>query len=304
MGSIRTFLAAAVLVFAADAAFAFGMLGSQGAWHEKITREALQGVLEEKTLASFAGASKAAGAVGAPDLNAPMNDAQHCDNGDHFPAADYPQKAAEAQAKLRSCRAFMFERIESAVSRVAGLVTPDGKVVESEYPTYVSCVYVPDKSGRAKCDVLARLGQAVHAAQDFYSHSNWVDEPAPGENSPDNPAGLGKQGNAPFLESDAAATPPGLISGCFDKTSVVSEARGCNYGDGKKRVKHAVLNKDGPTKPRGAINGNFERARAAAAAETKRKWAYFEDRVRKTYPGKRGEVMICAMRKDDAAKCN
>jgi hypothetical protein len=144
----------------------------------------------------------------------------------------------------------------------------------------------------------------MHAAQDFYSHTNWVDEPAPGEKSPENPDGLRNRGSALFLESATADAPAGLISGCFDKTSVVSEARGCNYGDGKKRVKHGVLNKDGPTKPRGALNGNFDRARAAAVAETKRKWAYFEDRVRKAYPGQRGEVMICAMRKDDASKCD
>lgn len=69
-------------------------------------------------------------------------------------------------------------------------------------------------------------------------------------------------------------------------------------------MKHAVLNKDQPEKPRAAIGDNWDRARSAAAEETRVKWAYFEKRVSEVYPGRRGAVMICALKTDSAGVCD
>lgn len=306
---MRTASIAAILAIAATPALSFSMLTKDGAWHEKITRAALAGVLQAETLDQFAGSKGAVGAIGAPDINAPFDDAAHCDNGDHLAVAGYAQSEAAAQAKLAGCRALMFAEIEKAVRELEPLVNAGGKVVASQYPSVVSCTFAGDTKGRAKCNVLQSLGKAMHAAQDFYSHSNWVDVPAAGAQGPQNPPGLGRSDASPYLASSTATFPAGLISGCFDLKSAQSklsgdatEAKGCNYAGGL-RAKHAFLNKDDPKTARAAQGDNFERARAAAVAETKAKWAWFETRVRTAYPGKRGEVMICAMKTDKAKVC-
>ena len=290
-------------------AFSFSMLTADGAWHEKITREALAGRLQPKTLDQFAGAKKAMGAIGAPDVNAAFNDAAHCDNGDAFPASGYPQTPAAAQAKLDAGRGYLFASIEQAVKDAGRLVNAEGQIVSSQFPSVVSCTFAGDVKGRAKCDVLQNLGKAMHAAQDFYSHTNWVDRPGSGSTSAENPAGLGNAGASPYLAAPTAPFPLGLISGCFDSRSAQSklagdpaESKGCNYSGGM-RVKHAFLNKDAPATPRAAIDGNFDRARAAAVEETQSKWALFEARIREVYPGRRGEVIVCAMTSDRASAC-
>jgi hypothetical protein len=293
----------ALATMLSNPAFGFGMTAGQGAHHEAITRSALGSILQKETLDSFAGKTGTAGAIGAPDINTALSSEAHCDNGDHFAIAGYPQSAAIASAALTACRTLIFAQLEQAVRDVDKLVTTNGKVVSSEFPTYISCTYIPPASGRAKCNALQSLGRAFHAAQDFYAHSNWVDRPAAGVVSVSNPPGLNNSAASSFLETSTSAFPAGLISGCFDSTSVVSESNGCNYS-GLARIKHAVLNKDDVTKPRGAINDNFTRARAAAVAETSRKWTYFENRVRTVYGVARGNVMICAMKTDNADTCS
>ena len=303
-------LFAAFALAAATPALSFSMLTKDGAWHEKITREALATTLQKDTLGQLAGSRGALGATGAPDIDAPFKDAAHCDNADAFSAAGYPQTAVEARAMLDACRKYAFDRIEDAVRDLAALVTKEGKVVSSQFPSLVSCTFAGDVRGRAKCNVLQNLGKAMHAAQDFYSHSNWVDQPAVGGATAQNPQGLGQSGAAPYFAAPAAAFPAGLISGCFDLKSAQSklsgdaaETKGCNYKGGL-RIKHAFLNKDDPATPRAAIGGNFERARTAAVEDTRGKWVWFEMRVREVYPGKRGAVMICAMKTDKAGTCD
>jgi len=290
-------------------AMSFSMLTSDGAWHEKITREALTETLERKSLDALAGKKSEPGAIGAPDLNAPFSDQAHCDNADYFNTSGYPQSEAEAEQKIDACRQYIFAQIENAVLAIEPLVNEGGKVVSSEYPSYISCTFVGDVKGRAKCNVLQYMGKAMHAAQDFYSHTNFVDKPGGCVAGVEDPPGLAREGAAPFLAAPTAPYPAGLVSGCFDKKSAASklsgdseETKGCNYSGGM-RIKHAFLNKDQPDSPRGAVNGNFERAIAAAVAESKAKWAYFEGRVRAAYPGKRGEVMICAVKTDRAGSC-
>jgi len=288
-------------------------LAGQFAEHEKITRLALKPFgLGPKTLSEVAGKSGSMGAVGAPDWRLLTKPAAHCDGGDWIDTPDYPQSKAEAQQNLEACRAHIFAALEEAVTDAAGLLKDDGSIDPAEVPSVFSCKYTGTK-GRAKCNVLEDLGLAMHAAQDFYSHSNWVDKPAAGALGPENPPGLGRSGRAPWLDPRLReAVPKGLISGCYE--SPPEELR-CNYGDGKPRVKHKVLNKDtgdidvktgriGRGKTiRGKINDNFARAIAAAIADTRDKWQYFEERVLAVYGDRRGKAIICAMRADNLDSC-
>ncbi|MEC9343554.1 MAG: CinY protein [Pseudomonadota bacterium] len=310
-------LAVFLLIPATDAT-AFGSIGSlgQAAEHERITRLALRGEgFGPKTLEELTGASGRMGAVGAPDSpeRGLMNSSEaHCDNADHLAIAGYPQDADTARAVLEGCRRFIMRALADAVTAAGRIVEADGRVRTSEIPSFVPCTY-NGQPGRAKCDVMGALGLAFHAAQDFYSHSNWVDVPANGPVGPENPPGLGRNGPAPFLDPrQRAAFVPGLITGCFQGKP---ERVLCRYGSDGDRVRHRVLNKDTGfiddrsgaigegTSPRGAVNGNFRRAVEAAIADTRAKWRYFAASVVATYGKARGERIICAIRNDDEDAC-
>jgi hypothetical protein len=289
----------AILCFLAAPALAFGTIEGlgQSSEHEKITRLGLKAAgIGADTMNELAGERGAFGAVGAPDRpdRGLMSEAKaHCDGGDTMGAPGYPQSAAEAEAKLTACRNFIFASLEAAVS-AAGRIVPENtlSISRQEIPEYIPCVF-DGSAGRAKCDVLEALGLALHASEDFYSHTNWVDQPGPGALTADNPAGLDNSGPAPFIDPTVkGAFPKGLISGCYDG---FPESQHCFYNGDWARIKHAVLNKDegpidpatgatGPgTTPRGAINGNFERAVAAAAADAAAKWAWFGTELKARY---------------------
>lgn len=71
------------------------------------------------------------------------------------------------------------------------LLDSRSRTKDSEIPTVISCSYVKARSptARAKCNVLEDLGLVLHAAQDFYSHSNWVDHGSNASLSLENPCG-------------------------------------------------------------------------------------------------------------------
>lgn len=304
-------VAAALALLAPAAAHAFGAIRGLGqdAEHERITRAALAD-LGPRSLDELAGRRGASGAVGAPDnpLRGLMSErAAHCDGGDSLAssaAPGYPQTQAQAQAILAECRGFIVRALEAAVAAAAPLAEPSAR------DAALSCSFRGQPT-RAKCAVLEQLGLAFHAAQDFYSHSNWVDRPAPGAISARNPPGLAQEGRAPWLDPRGGTDfPAGLISGCYNG---YPESFHCRYG-GHARVRHAVLNKDtgpigvgaaaGPGRTeRGAINGNFERAVAAAIADTRDKWLYFEERVRSVYGEEAAARILCAVRNDDVSAC-
>lgn len=61
----------------------------------------------------------------------------------------------------------------------------------------------------ALCAVDHHFGRALHAAQDFYSHTLWTDRPlAPSEVSLDRPQGPGGTGPIPWLAPDNSGPPP------------------------------------------------------------------------------------------------
>ncbi len=315
---IKTIWLAVAIAVAPWSALAFGTINGlgQNAEHERITRSALRPYsFGAKTLSEIAGKRGTFGAVGAPDnpLRGLMSTSiAHCDGGDALATPGYPQSSAAALKQLSRCRQWIFRHLNNAVRFAGGLVNKSGRVDATQIPRFFACVY-NGKRGRAKCNVLDALGVAFHAAQDFYSHTNWTDRAAPRAIGPLNPPGLGQRGRAPWLDPRLRKRAPiGLMSGCYEG---IPESRYCTYGDRKLRVRHAALNKDkglidvktgrarGAKTSRGLIKGNFARAVTAAIDDTRNKWAYFEQRVRAVYGAKRGRLIICAMKKDNPGMC-
>lgn len=313
----RDLITAFLLILACVPANAFGTdpksngLGSE---HERITRAAVPDI-EPVTLDRLAGKNGVVGAVGMsdqPQRGMPQYAALHCDGADYLAppelgAAPYAQTFEVAKAALVACRSLIAGELALAVVAAKPLSEPGLD------DTSLDCRF-DGRGGSAKCNVLEHLGLAFHAAQDFYSRTNWVDRPAAGLIAPENPPGLGKSGRAAWLDPRRETPfPGGLISGCPGDLSLVGVTVGCEYGDwspvfGQRRVMRVDLNKDtGPigrsiggegTTPRGKINGNFARAVAAAIEDTRDKWAYFRDRVVATYGADAGATIICAMERD------
>jgi hypothetical protein len=302
-----------VVIGAATDAYAFGTIHGlgQSAEHEHITRIALAPFhLGRKTLSEIAGKRGTFGAVGAPDnplRGLTSKSYAHCDNGDYLPVPGYPHSRAAAAATLARCRAWIFRQLAAAVAEAGGLLDSRGRVRRSQVPTLVGCRF-NGRRGRAKCNVIEDLGLAFHAAQDFYSHTNWVGIARPGPTTLTNPPGLGNAFPAPWINPRARfAMPPGLISGCYHG---FPEKRHC-----KGHVRHADLNKDkGPISvsrgtvgigktPRGKVNGNFARAVRAAIADTRDKWVWFQARLLARYGRARGSRILCVVRRDRPRGC-
>lgn len=303
----------AIWIFAATAtlaggAAAFGIEAPErgvGREHERITRAAVTD-LEAKTLDALAGRGTEPGAVGAVELLAAGPEA-HCDNGDYLEGT-YPQNEAGAEAALTACRALIVAELEGAVGLAKGLID-----ATAESASLDNCDFKRGTGG-VKCEVLTHVGRALHIAQDFYAHTNWVDQPAAGPATAGNPPGLGKTGRAMWLDPRAQVPfPKGLISGCTARGDMLND---CAYGGlvpdfgfelGLARVTRASLDKGaGPigrgvagigTTPRGSINNNFKNAVRVAIDDTRDKWAYFKERVRAVY-GAEGEKILCVLSRD------
>jgi len=287
----------------------------QDAEHERITRQGMatggSPLLESWTMSELAGENGTWGAVGAPDNpgRGLMSSAQnHCDGADFFDEKGYPQSKSDAQQKLEACRGYIFARLNDAVRDAGALVQQDftGKWVlrADQMPSKPNdCSYLGIK-GRAKCNVLEDMGLALHAAQDFYSHSNWGDLADPGRSiARANPRGLNNVSPAPWLDPKTPDTafPDGLITGCYEG---FPEATNCNYGFFKSRVKHSYLNKDGAGKDRSKINGNFKKVFDMAGRDTWAKWMWLESQILATYTGNgQANAIICGLRKDSASSC-
>ena len=313
--------ATTAFLLTSGAALAFGTIHGLGqdAEHERITRHAFtcpanapsDGCFQKKTLDSLAGAKGTFGAVGTPDRGTLVFRAEaHCDGADHFDIAGYPQTKAEAQAKLEACRAWMAKQLDEAVEAAGDLLDRNGNIRDNQIPTNIACRFGGRMKGRAKCNVLESFGILLHASQDFYSHTNWTDAADKARPlSALNPPGLNKRGPAPWLDLRTDGPfPTGLISGCFEAKSAISEEANCNYGPAKSpRVKHLALNKDkgridpsigdGATE-RGRLNDNFKNAVEAAVADSKDKWETLKEQLILTYGPSRGTRMICALTRD------
>ncbi len=322
MAPVKVFVSALAVLLTAASAFAFGTIHGLGqdAEHERITRHALActpgmpsgSCFEAQTIDMLAGKKGTVGAVGLSDVTMITAPEAHCDMGDYLDVPGYPQTLADANAHLAQCRAWMAAKLDEAVRDAAALLDGKGNIDDSQIPTMVACSFGTGK-GRAKCNVLEDFGVLLHASEDFYSHTNWVDHSDPKKPmGVENPPGLDHTGPAPWLDlrKPAGPVPAGLISGCF---KMLPESSFCNYGpsDSLHRVKHDVLNKDkGKIDPRfgaagttrGSVGDNFRRAVEAAVLDADDKWQTLSQKLVATYGEARGVKMICALTRDKPSK--
>jgi hypothetical protein len=309
----------------AGPSFAFGTYNSpsilgQQAEHERITRVLANSGFEPKTLDLLAGSSGKLGAVGAPDDALDSSSIpgkglgpgeKHCDNGDYLDIAGYPQSRNAAVGQLSSCFRYYEQTLDRAVSAAGKLVDEKGVVNPTEAAA-VSCSFPFDinKSDKtAKCEVLNRLGRALHLSEDFWSHTNWPDAADPAKPiSIQNPPGLGRNDIPSGLRypgGGSAGVPDGLISGCDDSVPVLGAIE-C-----KGRVTHSVLAKDNgyinpgscagasPTSKyaRGQISGpsgqqNFSLAVCGAMKQAQQTWNDLAGAIRSTYGSQRGDMIV------------
>ncbi len=331
-----------MLLASGSSVFSFGTISylGQNSEHERITRRAYANpaspssrlFVQPRTLDLLAGRSGTFGAVGYPDdLSNGMNliSQAHCDDGDFLPTPGYPQSRTAARGHITKCIGWMNKYFRLAVATAAAIVDQNLRINAAE--TDISdpdCVTRNNAGLSAKCRVLTNFGIMLHTAQDFYSHSNWVDianSSAPV--SPTNPPGLGKLIPAPFLAMPQNTIPlaKGLMTGCFE---ALPESYFCEYSvttnstsNTLDRVKHAYLNKDQGTvdpsgndpyialttagivgegtTPRGRINRNFERAVSVAILDSINKLRDLRKALNRSYGATRGEKIFCAITHDD-----
>jgi hypothetical protein len=269
------------------------------------------------------------GAVGSPDTLDPVPEGPeaHCDDADYLDIPGYPRTRAEATASLQACVDHLRHRFRQAWESAERLLDERRRIqqdmIEIANPILGDCTFAfpvvqGDEYGRAKCTTIEGLGRALHGVQDFYSHSNWADVADPKlPISTSNPPGLAMTGTAPFLDLRATGPIPSdqiplnLTTGCF---SLPDSSPGS--GDCEGRVTHHDLSKDsgvihldgsfgevGPNSPRAeALSENFRLAVKAAIESSRDVWAGLQDEIRHRYGIVSGNLMICALLRDDPVK--
>jgi cell division septation protein DedD len=176
------------------AASAFGTIDGhmgQHAEHEKITRvlgctavDRPDRCFEPLSLDMLAGAKNTLGGVGIPDspleiLNNPQN---HCDDADYLPGLPYKRSDADrAVDALRACAVQFNANLRIAVDQAGDMLDANGNLRPGQIQVAVpTCTPgTGTAGGRAKCNTLEYLGRALHAAEDFWSHTNWGDKADP-----------------------------------------------------------------------------------------------------------------------------
>ena len=216
---------------------------------------------------------------------------------------------------LQECITHLRGRVTQGLNAAGAILDDNDFLLRGEVDGI--CIFSGGISGKAKCNVLEAFGKALHGAQDFYSHSNWVDVTSRPP-SVLNPPGLNLTAPSYILDfrTTAPVSPPtDLSTGCF--AGLISDKIPGEKGmlaDCRGRVTHNTLNKDNgkidtvtgdisdPTTPRGKVNGNFERAVRAAVIETQRQWKDFREELKVWYGARRANLMICALTHDDPVR--
>ena len=293
--AITTVVAAGLMVPAS--AGAFGTINGLGqhAEHEKITKvlscgadDSVQSCFQSGSMAMLAGSDGTIGGVGLPDRVTEIegHPDNHCDDADYLPGAPYQRTEAERAVRaIDDCVTLFGRHMDEAVDAAGGLAD-GGKINFKQADATEPCPWDLSRSvgieigtPSAKCKVVDGFGRALHAAEDFWSHTNWGDQanPAqpttvPGTGDDDdapvynilNPPGLEHTDLVPFLrypvprdqlptmEEELAGKAP--ISGCDDSIDEVKNKgikwldkirdTGIKIDSCPERVKHSTLNKD------------------------------------------------------------
>jgi len=289
----------------------------------------------ERSMRMLAGSDGYFGGVGAPDRFAEAvlssSDRAHCDNSDAWfprsqgPFGSYPRTFDQRAAGLRACLQLLQKYVGVAVDEAGKLVSADGRLdaPQSDLSEDCNVDYDPDLNpgkthdrGWAKCNALISFGRALHITEDFFSHSNWVDQ-NPGSLDIKNPQGLK---NDPRIVPAALGYPRTneQIDSFIANTQVITGAYGSGLSD---RVKHDdYLNKDEgkgsidwttgqiPFGDKGhsvrsaagfdGVNDNFQRAAKGAAYAAASMWADYRAGVFARYGADRGAKIWAALRKN------
>lgn len=279
------------------------------------------------------------GAVGAPDMLDPVPEGPeaHCDNADFLDSqlfnlgVEYPVSRQQATEQLQICVSHMRKRVEEGLDAAGRIVDEGARIIVPEVDiSTLDCRFSfpalqMHSFGRAKCSAMEGFGRALHGIQDFYAHSNWADDAEP-PFGPNNPPGLKRVDSPVFLDlrgenNITHQVPHNLSTGCFGglltdgpvgKTGHPLEPGSI---DCTGRITHHTLNKDnglidqvtgnvstpGPNTPRSDFPDNFQRAVSAAIKDSRRQWRHFRESIRRTYGTERGNIMICALVRDNPA---
>lgn len=327
----------AALALGTERADGFGTINRLGqqAEHERITRMLQCGnpapvadCVQSRTMSVLAGRDGTLGAVGQPDhpLELYAFPDAHCDGGDYFDRAGYPQTLAQANAHIQRCAFAAFARLNAAVDAAGQIVDGDGRLRVSEtdidscgFPSQTTASTADSKT--AKCQVLNQFGRSLHAIEDFWSHSNWADAAGPGTTAVDNPPGMLRSAIPEFFRygssggvtsADQLQIPAGLITGCDDSfpTEALTHSSCGKPGSSGDRVKHSDLNKDRgvidprtgatsqPDTSRGKLGRNFAAAVTGARDHVAQTWVDLTAAIRARYPGARGAAIIGAIASD------
>ncbi|KAJ4413915.1 hypothetical protein N0V85_003382 [Neurospora sp. IMI 360204] len=287
------------------------------------------------------------GAVGAPDLLDPVPEGPeaHCDDADFIDIPGYPRTREQATQALQTCVDHLRGRFKQAWKSAADLIELDEEVTNEEGSAHLqkkgqlrirrdmvdlspfpggdcrfafSALHI-NTLARAKCATIEAFGRSLHGVQDFYAHSNWVDQHDGSQPiSVANPPGLGRNDTAPFLDLRTHGAIPGelvptnLSTGCFVVPDATPGRSNC-----EGRVSHHTMNKDhgvvyldgtfgeiGPGTPRTekAREENFKRAVAAAVEDSRNAWKALREELRDRYGAEKGDLMICALVRDDPVR--
>lgn len=301
---------AALLMAPADPAEAFGTTHyfGQRAEHEHITRSALGcpaygDCLDHEPLDVLAGKPGDFGGVGQPDVPPADGEEAHCDNADFLsPSVDpaYPRDRGQASAKLLACVQYARAEFHRGVDEAGRIVDAAGNVAR-QWEGY-------------RHVALHDFGRALHAVQDFYSHSNWGDLARPGPVGRENPPGLNQRTptllfNLLMPQPTAAQVPYELSTGCYDDGC---EGRVVHGGYKEAEEQDRALNKDkgriddaghasDPKTYRGQGNGghNFRQAVGDAISDTRLQWKDFLYALTVKYGSSRGSRIGCYLARDN-----
>ena len=294
----------------------------------------------ERTLRMVAGANGYFGGVGAPDRFyesvISSSDRAHCDNADAWFASIawplnngvYPRSPLSRESALHECLMLLQTYVAKSVEQAGLLVNADGTLNAGQTDLSDDCNvdYDPDlapdethSTGAAKCNALISFGRALHITEDFFSHSNWVDQnpTTPGPKDPPGlengldhmPSALRYPQTSQQIDDFLAANQ--VITGAYPTPSGILPPPTRMYhnnflnkdeGDGKINWSTGEIPKgDGGHSGRataGVIDGqdNFQRAVRSAATAASLLWADFHTAILTTYGTDRGTKIWNAIR--------
>lgn len=301
--------------------------------HEKVTRAGLAckegqksdgSCFEPASMTQLAGRRGLFGGVGRPDLPAALawpneteinNPDAHCDEADYISPEDnggktYPRTRQQASEQLVRCLSHLRGRFHGAAESAVALFEPNTATISRpQARTGCNDFASPGRQRTAKCRFIDLFGRVLHGTEDFYSHSNWADQPHPDKPvSAANPPGLKREDVFPLMNfrlplAPWQDVPEKLATGCFPSDECNAQGRTIRHDEELSKDRAIIdpvtgkVTLDNPT-PRGAILDNEQRAVDGAIKEIRRQWAEMRAELKARYGDERGEAVICVMTHD------